>query len=89
MAKKKFRTTCDNSTAEAITDMVDRARDITFETFARNTDWQETVRELGYAIGKSLGLHIQNDYAVSFHSSVYRGKKCYFFTWSAIEYVFY
>lgn len=92
VVKMGFQTRCVESDAESIIDMVDRAREITFRSFARRVDWQEPVKSLGYSIGKprkgDFPLHIQDDYAVSFHSSVYRGKKCYFFVWSAIEFVF-
>lgn len=37
----RYRTCCVHSTAEAIIDMVDRSRDITWATFRRHVHWAE------------------------------------------------
>jgi len=92
MARKRYqyRTSCVSSTATAIHDMVDNARDVTYETVRKHCDgllaWAES---LGYstASNRGCGLTLKNDYAVSFHKSKYKGKPCYYVRWSAIEYI--
>ena len=88
MSKYQFITNCVNSTYEKITDMVNDARDITYETFCKYVDWKDVSEMLGYALHPSQGLMIKNDYAVSFHKSRYEGRPCYYVCWSAIEYIF-
>lgn len=71
--------------------IVDDFSDITYETFRRNVDTDDfdtVCLELGYFIGNEKGLHIKDDWSVSFHKSKYNGKTIYFFCQSAIEYVF-
>ncbi len=84
MQKKQYLTNCVNSTAQKINDMVDRAREITFETFARNCEWRSWAESIGYG----PWLYLKNDYHVSFYRSVYEGKKCYYICHSCIEYIF-
>lgn len=87
--KKRFVTRCVESTAEDICSMVDRARKISAKTFFKRTQWKTTVRELGYTTDPAKeGPRIEDDYHVSFYSSRFKGKPCYFFDHSAIEYVF-
>lgn len=81
-----------------LNDTTDRAREISFRTFARHTDWQDVAKSLGYTIGNhtyvtSRGDHgrlltLGRDYHVSFYRSHWRGKPCYYMEHSAIEYVF-
>ena len=64
--------------------MIDEAKDIAWETFAKVCDYVDIEKEV---IGKG-GIKLKDDWYVSFHSSTYKGKKCYYFRHSAIEYVF-
>lgn len=94
-----YVTSCLSSTAKKITDMNDRAREITWETFRRHIGI-ESVRETfsyysyrGEMYNPSTGeltcpIHIKNDVCVSFWKSVYDGQPCYFIRHSAIEYIF-
>lgn len=86
--KFHFVTNCVSSDGESIGAMVDQAQDITYRTFAKHCDWQPIARELGYAVGPSPELHMKDDWHIGYYRSKYRGKPCYFFKWSAIEYVF-
>ena len=89
--KMRFRTSCVNSTGQAIRDMVDRATDITRKTFLRHVDRAERLcieRDLGYSQFRDGGLQMANDFHVSYHKSIYLGRKCYYFCHSAIEYIF-
>lgn len=75
----------------AIQDMVDRSRQITRRTFLRHVDREEMRRiegMLSYATGSERGLHMANDWAVSYHKSRFRGRPCVYFDWSAIEHIF-
>lgn len=89
--KAHFVTTCVNSTFEAIHPMVDAARDITRRTFLTHVDANELrdiERQLGYAAHPKQGLTMAGDFHVCYHRSLFRGKPCYYFCWSAIEHVF-
>lgn len=90
MAKMKYLTNCTCGDGQGITDMVDGARQITYETFCKYVS-QEELKELfpQYSYGNERGgLFLKNDWAVRFYKSVYRGKKCVFIDHSCIEYVF-
>ncbi|KKN10455.1 hypothetical protein LCGC14_1036360 [marine sediment metagenome] len=64
--------------------------EITLATLKRNcgsksiSDWAALH---GYGRSKSRGLTMANDYAISYHRSLYRGERCYFIRWSAIEFI--
>ncbi len=88
MSKYIFVTDCVSSTGKLITPMIEAARGISFETFRKRCDWQAVARQLGYSVGAERGLHLKDDYHVSFHKSVYAGRPCYYLRWSAIEHVF-
>lgn len=72
-------------------DMIDQAIDISRRTFLRHVD-RDNVRELeaglGYEQHPARGLTMAGDYAVSYHRSKLHGERVYYFTQSAIEYVF-
>jgi len=86
--KAKYITNCINSTGKAITEMVDKAKDITYETFIKHVDWREISEMLGYALHPSQGLTLKNDYHVSYAKSFYKDIPCYYLSWSSIEYIF-
>lgn len=74
-----------------LSEMIDNAIDITRQTFLAHAD-RDDLRQvelgLGYSAHPSKGLTMAGDYHVSYHRSKYKGKRCYFFKWSGIEYVF-
>ena len=85
----RFITNCVNSgSGEAITDMVDKSKEIKFRTFFKKVSLKELASMLGYEIDPRKGLTLKNDYHVGYYKSVYRCKACYYVTWSAIEYIF-
>lgn len=86
--KFQFRTSCINSTGESITDMKDRAKKITYQTFFKYVDWRSVSDMLGYELHPKHGLTLKNDYHVAYFKSIYRNRKCYYLVWSAIEYIF-
>jgi len=87
----KFRTSCVNSTASAISDMVDNAIDVSRKTFLKHVDRDDLAAmeaAMGYADHPSRGLTMAADWHVSYHRSKYRGRRCYYFCHSCIEYIF-
>ena len=69
--------------------MVDRARDISFETFSRHVDWRPLAQDMGYATERGAsGMKLENDRCATFHSSTWRGEHVYYMVHSAIEFVF-
>jgi len=76
-----FTTTCVNSTADLILDMVDRAREVTWQTFTRHVP----RHELRVFFPGPPAL--ERDYHVRFYSSRFNGRRCCFLVHSAIEYV--
>jgi len=91
-AKFVFETNCIEcpgpDPGKAIRDMVDAAVSIQWKTFAAYCEWKPVAEFLGYEVGRKTGLHLKDDYAVSFHKSNFRGRPCFYFRWSAIEYIF-
>jgi len=93
-----YETSCINSTAKAINDMVDQARKITWQTFRQHVHWTQ-VRDCfpAYSYQKedynpitqelTVGFHIKDDYGVSFHKSEYMHQPCCYIVHSAIEYI--
>lgn len=80
---------CSMADVPALHAMIESATDITFETFARRCNWRSVAETLGYAVGNAPGLlHINKDYHVRFKRSTWKGARCYFIVWSAIEHVF-
>jgi hypothetical protein len=71
-----------------IEEMVDRAREISFSTFAKRCAYLDLAQSMGYALSKRKGLKLQDDYSVSFYKSFFKGKPCYFMVQSAIEWIF-
>lgn len=75
-----------------LSDMISEARLITRRTFLRHVDREDQAdleRQLGYAPhDPTSGLRMSNDWHVSYHRSKLHGARVYFFTHSAIEYVF-
>lgn len=86
MKRYQYITCCINAKAQDIDAMVDNGRAVTFQTIRRHCqDLREWVENMGY--GRTAGLLIQDDWAVSFYKSTYKGVPCYYIRHSAIEYV--
>lgn len=83
--KANYLTCCVNSTAKLIDNMVDMAREITCKTFLRKVNI--SVEDFGY-VRRGKGLKLQNDWAVRFYKSKYRGEPCYYMVHSAIEFIY-
>lgn len=85
----QYHTSCVQSTAKLIEEMIDAAIDVTYRTMLKHCpgllDWAESV---GYERNSRRGLTLKEDYVVSFHRSKYRGRRCYYVRWSAIEHIF-
>lgn len=91
MQRFKFITRCVEANGDDITEMTEQSKDITAATFKKHCEWVEIAESLGYHTGNGKPkntLRLENDYAVKFCKSTYQGKPCYYFVWSAIEYVF-
>jgi hypothetical protein len=70
--------------------MVDNSIEITWETFIKHVMWTEIRDHFDYyswKSGRGFGLHIKDDYAVSFKRGKLGDKKCYFIQHSGIEYM--
>jgi len=88
MKRFAYTTCCVNSTAAKIHAMVDAARDVTLATLRRHCrDIHQWAHDMSYAVGAERGLHLADDFAVSFHKSHYDGRPCYYISHSAIEYI--
>lgn len=83
--KPHYRTCCVNESGPAIIAMVDRAREITVQTFMRRCDWRPWAEAMGY---HRSWLTLSGDYHVAYYRSVWRGKPCYYVVHSAIEHIF-
>ncbi len=83
-----YHTCCVNSTAELIGEMVDNAIEISYRTFIKHVPIEE-IKELFpyYDFHGKGGLNLKHDWAVSFHRSKYRGRRCYYMRHSSIEYI--
>ena len=86
--KFTYHTCCINSTLEAINNMTERAKKITYKTFIKHVDWREVSELLGYELHPANGLILKNDYCVGYYKSVYEGYPCYYIEHSRIEYIF-
>ncbi len=89
MKKYKYLTNCvDSDDGPGIADMVDQAREITWETFRHRVSVSEVKAKFPlYWEINAKPAHIKDDWSVRFYSSEYKGKRCYFIDHSAIEYI--
>lgn len=87
---KNFRyvTNCVNSTASAIDNMVSQERDVKWATIRKHCNLDDLKKLFAMYDWNGKGLHLKDDWAVSFHKSKFKGMSCYFIQHSAIEYVF-
>ena len=91
MTKYQYETCCINSTAKDINKMVDNAVDITYETLNKHVASGELMQIFSaydWGPGNKGGLRLKDDWAVSYHKSMYKGQPCYYVRHSAIEYIF-
>jgi len=84
-----FETNCVSSNYEDMCEMLDEHPyiDITLQTFARAIgieQWKALQAQHGY----DRWLPISRDWHVSYHRGTYKGRRCYVFQHSAIEYIF-
>jgi hypothetical protein len=68
--------------------LYDDDREITAETFFRHVSLQEVSECLGYAFAPQKGLHLKDDYHVSYHRSMWRSVPCYHLEWSGIDLIY-
>lgn len=74
---------------DAFMETLDKAREVSFSTFASKVDWKPVAKMLGYEVGPNAkGLTLDKDYHVRFHSSKHMGERVYFMVHSGIEFVF-
>lgn len=84
-----FMGCCVNLPGPRIRAMVEDAKEVSRKVFMLHCpSAREKFRELGYEDDPRKGLTAKNDWHISYHRSRYAGKRCYYFRWSAIEYVF-
>lgn len=72
-------------------DMINNRTNVTRQTFLKHVDQDEMKdieQNLGYASHPRQGLTMAGDWHVSYSRSQLHGETVYFFTHSAIEYVF-
>jgi hypothetical protein len=86
-----FRTTCINSTGDAIREMIERSTQISYRTFRRYVSIKEVSEMLGYRRAGERHyrgrLTLNKDWAASYYKGEYLGQPCYFVRWSGIEYI--
>ena len=92
---KIYRGNCVSSTSNFVNHLKDNSREITRITFMNNVD-RNSFKELMnsnfnyYSKNGKDGLTWNNDWYISYHKSkTPKGKICYYFSHSGIEYFFY
>jgi len=77
------------SQVPALHQMIEDATDITYKTLMQHVDRDEVASIFTfYDWGNGRDLTLKRDWAVSYHRSKWRGKRCYYIRHSAIEYIF-
>lgn len=79
---------CEGQILKSLNTMIRKSRKISYHTFLDKVPLKE-IRDLfpQYKYNGG-GLHIKDDWSVSWHKSKWNGKTCYYIRHSAIEYVF-
>ena len=89
--KYHYLTNCVGSTAEKINSMMNHPshKDIDYDDFIRHVS-EDEIRDIFpvYDWDGEGGLKLKDDWHVSYHSSVYDNKECYYMRHSSIEWVF-
>lgn len=91
MERLAYTIDCVSAKGDDIQEMIDVSREIKRSTFIKNVDrldLESQAWHMGYENHASKGLTMKDDWAIGYFSSKYQGRKCYYFTWSAIEHVF-
>jgi len=71
-----------------INNLIDREIDISYKTFRKYVSGKDLRAEFPiYDWGVKGGLHLQDDWSVSFHRSKYKGKFYYYMKQSGIEHI--
>ena len=88
-----FVTDCVNSDCESISDMTEKAKEITYRTFIKHIPIYELLKIGPFSNydtphEKKGGLKLKNDWHVSYHKSTYQGHPCLYVQHSSIEYIF-
>ena len=89
--KYRYETTCvlcGREDVPALRDMIDNATDVSLSTVRRWCDLSGFEDDHSYAVGPERGLHLKDDWHVSYHKSRWRGRPCYYIRHSAIEHIF-
>lgn len=75
---------------DSIEQMREDEKEVGWRTLIRRIDFRDIARLFPFYDWKGYGngLHIKDDYAVSFHRSKYNGQRCYYIQHSAFEYIF-
>lgn len=85
-----FETDCVScGDGQAIQAMVEAERQVTYRTMRKHCpDLDNWATQRGYELDPRQGLHLKNDWHVSYHRSVWKGRPCYYIRHSAIEHIF-
>ena len=73
---------CVHLSGESISDMAEKAREISYKTLIKYVDHNEIKSMFG------VNPPVHKDWAVSFYKSTFENQKCYYIQHSMIEYVF-
>lgn len=85
----EYITCCINSTADAIRDLIEHERAITYRTALKRIGRTNLARVFpDYDWRGQGGLTMKRDWHVGYYKSRYLGRPCYFVRHSAIEYIF-
>ncbi len=79
---------CVNNTENFVNAVMEKAIDITYRTFIKHVPKQELINLFPVYDWGAPGLHIEDDYAVSFKRSIWKGDFVYIVRHSSIEYFF-
>lgn len=87
----EYETCCVNVPPEdvnALNEMIDGGVQITRGTFLRHCqDVDRWAEGQGYELHSSRGLTLGQDYHVAYFRGEFKGRRCYFLVWSAIEFI--
>jgi hypothetical protein len=83
----QFETTCVGSDYESISEMNDRAVEISLATFRRKIG-TPAFRDLATSLGYDRHFPISKDWHIWCGRSTYRGMFCVFLRWSRIEHIY-
>jgi hypothetical protein len=94
MSRLPFLASCTMLSSADVPDlhaMIDAAVPVTFKTFENHCDFQPVSMQLGYTrlkLNNGKIFALKNEPHARFYRSIFKGRKCYYFTHSAIEYIF-